>query len=75
MKIMGIVPQHVQLPPLEPEVVPGWNMITRDMEQQFGAVAERKGPPWVRLSLEEVFGPGEVGRAVPWDSLSREYSR
>ncbi len=72
MKATGIVPQHVQLPPLEPGVVPGWNMITRDMEQQFGAIAERKGPPWVRLSLEEAFGPGEVGRAVPWDSLTAE---
>ncbi|MDY0167328.1 MAG: arylsulfatase [Thermoguttaceae bacterium] len=72
MKAMGIVPGHVQLPPLEPEVVPGWNMITSDMERQFGTIADRKGPPWVRLSLDEVFGPGEVGRAVPWDSLSAE---
>ncbi len=75
MKAMGIVPENVQLPPLESEVVPGWNMITRDMQQQFGPIAERKGPGWVRLSLEEVFGPGEVGRAVPWDTLTPEQQR
>ncbi len=72
MKQMGIVPEYVQLPPLEAQVVPGWNMITRDMQEQFGPIAERRGPAWVRLSLEEVFGPGEVGRAVPWGTLNAE---
>jgi arylsulfatase A-like enzyme len=42
MKAMGVVPQSVSLPPLEPQIVPGWNMTTADMETQFGSIAERQ---------------------------------
>ncbi len=75
MKATGIVASDMKLPPLESDVVPGWNMITRDMARWFGPIAQRAGPAWTRLSLEEVFGPGEVGRAVPWDTLNVEQRR
>lgn len=72
MKDKGIVSENVSLPPLEPGVVPPWNMITEDMQDQFGPIEERKGPPWVNLSIEKIFGPHEVGRALPWDELTEQ---
>ncbi len=75
MKAMGLVAPEVQLPPLESDVFPKWNMITRDMEQRFGSLAERKGAPWMKLALEDIFGPGEVGQAVPWQSLTPQQQK
>lgn len=53
MRQMGLV--NCDLPPLEPDVIPGWNL-SKD-------------------KLEEMIGPGEVDRAVPWSTLSEQQKR
>ena len=50
MKKMGVV--DCELAPLEPDVVPGWNLS--------------------EAALRERVGPGEVARAVAWDTLTPE---
>lgn len=50
LKKLGIADN--ELPPLEPDVIPSWNMSEEEL-------------------LEKI-GPGEVSRAVPWNSLSEE---
>lgn len=75
MKEIGIVDEGVELPPLQPEVVPAWNMWSEPLADVLGAKDERTGPGWVNRSLREVYGPGEVGRAVPWESLTQRQQR
>lgn len=75
MKSLGIVPDHVELPPLETDVIPAWNMYSQQMQEQYGPITERKGQAWMRQSLEEVFGPHEVGQAVPWETLNGDQQK
>ncbi len=75
MKKIGIVDQSVELPPLQPDVVPSWNMFSPDLKHVFGPKDERPKGRWHRKTLEAVYGPGEVGRAVPWESLSETEQR
>jgi len=75
MKEIGIVDEDVQLPPRQPDVVPSWNMFSPELEHVFGPKDERPEGRWHRKTLKEVYGPGEVGRAVAWDSLSETEQR
>jgi arylsulfatase len=69
MKQIGIVADDVKLPPRQPEVVPDWNMWAKRLADQLPSKEQRRDD-WRRKSLTEVYGPGEVGAAVSWDSLS-----
>jgi arylsulfatase len=72
MKEQGIVAADLSLPPRQPKVVPEWNIWSEDLKPVFGPQAEHDQFPWMNRSIDEVFGPGEVGRAVAWDSLTAE---
>jgi arylsulfatase len=73
MQQMGIVSDDVSLPPRQPDVVPPWNLWSKPLEPVLGPKANRNSKwPWADRSLQQVYGPGEVGRAVAWSSLARQ---
>jgi arylsulfatase len=69
MKAMGIVDADLPLPPRQPNVVPHWNLWSEGLTEVFGPKAQHHDR-WGGRSLTEVYGPGEVGRAIAWSKLS-----
>ncbi len=74
MKNMGIIPDHLSLPSREPDVVPGWNMWSKDLKHVFGP-REKRGGGWRSRILKDVYGPGEIGRSISWNKLSDREKR
>jgi len=72
MKELGIVDETVSLPSREPDVVPDWNLWSKPLKDVLGPLEERSGHAWSGKTLTSVYGPGEVGRAVAWSSLTEE---